>query len=121
MQNNVAIVTTPTKSDNGANKLLLQVPTTGGIDEAQSDLRKNSNTSVATTNMMTCDAGISEHDKSFLSPSAADQKSTIADLQSSCGASLSASGFKHTIRERRESKRLASVVGAGAANSGGKK
>ena len=65
--------------------------------------------------MMTCDAGISEIDKSFLSPSAADQRSSIADDLLGTESACASSGFKHTIREKRESKKLA------AANSGGGK
>lgn len=45
--------------------------------------------------MMTCDVGISEHDKSFQSPKgAADQISSMADLADH-GTST---GLKHTIR-----------------------
>lgn len=72
------------------------------MDEVQSDLIKNSNT--AATNLMTCDVGISEHDKSFQSP--ADHQSHITDL-----ADLGApSGLKHNLREKREAKKELSTT-----------
>ena len=80
-----------------SNDQKLQIP---GMDEVQSDLKKNSHT--AATNMMTYDVGISEHDKSFQSPRAGDHQSHITD-----SAEQSApSGLKHNLRDKRESKKF---------------
>ena len=69
------------------------------MDEVQSDLKKNSHT--AATNMMTCDVGISEHDKSFQSPKGADHQSHMTDLADQSAPS----GLKHNLRDKRESKK----------------
>lgn len=79
-----------------SNDQKLQIP---GMDEVQSDLKKNSHT--AATNMMTCDVGISEHDKSFQSPRG-DHQSHMTDLADQS----TPSGLKHNLRHKRESKKL---------------
>lgn len=66
--------------------------------QSASDQRKNSNT--AATNNMTSDLVVSEHDKSFQSPGE-QHSSNIGDLAEQ-GAPT---GFKHTLRDRRESKK----------------